>query len=76
MRQDDVMRILRASSEPMTVVDIVEAHGVRPNFTTTDRATVNTALRHLESLGLVRRAGYRKSGSTKGSPFVLWEATA
>jgi len=76
MRQDDVLEILRASTVPMTVVDIVEAHGVRPNYATTDRATVNAALRHLESLGLVRRAGYRKSGSTKGSPFVLWEVVA
>ncbi len=76
MRQDEVMEILRASSVPMTVVDIVEAHGVRPNWIVTDRAKVNTALRHLEALGLVRRAGFRASGSAKGSPFVLWEVVA
>lgn len=76
MRQDEVMEILRASSVPMTVVDIVEAHGVRPNWISTDRAKADTALRHLESLGLVRRAGYRPSGSSKGSPFVLWEVVA
>lgn len=76
MRQDDIVEILKTATEPMTVVDIVEAYGIRPNFISTDRATVNAALRHLEVLGLVRRAGYRKSGSTKGSPFVLWEAVA
>ncbi len=74
MRQNEVLEILLASKEPMTVLDIVQAHGVREHYVDTDRAKANLALRRLEGMGLVRRAGWRESTSSKGSPFVLWEA--
>lgn len=76
MRQDEVLEILQASDVPMTVLDIVRAHGVRDRFVATDRAKANLALRRLEEMGLVRRAGWRPSESAKGNPFVLWEAVA
>lgn len=73
MNQDAVMTILKASTEPMTVIDIIEAHGVRENWRVADIESANRALRHLELFCLVRRVG---KVPCKGGHHILWEATA
>ena len=73
MRQVEILAILKASSEPMTVKQILEAHGVRENWRVADIESANRALRHLEIFRLVRRVG---KIPCKGGHHYLWEAVA
>lgn len=73
MNQAAVLTILQSASSPMTVVDIIEAHGVRDGWRTADIESANRALRHLEIFDLVRRVG---KTPCKGGHHVLWEAVA
>lgn len=73
MRQDEILAILKASSEPMTVVDIIEAHGARERWRTADIESANRALRHLEDFCLVKRVG---KVPCRGGHHILWEVVA
>ena len=73
MNQDAVLTILKGATAPMTVTDIIEAHGVRENWRVADIESANRALRHLEIFRLVRRVG---KVQCKGGHHILWEAVA
>lgn len=76
MRQEDIMRILMASSMPMAVPDILEAFGIRDGHVRTDLNGTQSKLYSLERYGYVRRAGTRPSLDPRGRALVLWEAVA
>lgn len=76
MKQEDIMRILKASSEPMAVTDILEAFGVRDGHVMTDLHGTQSKLYSLEKYGYVRRTGTRPSHDPRGRALILWEATA
>lgn len=71
MRQDDILAILKASSEPMTVVQILEAHGVRKNRVDSDMANIRKHLATMLKRGEVRRVGFVLSD---GHNRLTWEA--
>ena len=69
MMQEDVLAILRASSAPMTVVEILQAgDGER------DLKYVRKSLKKLERYDLVRKVGTRPS-HVPGAYYALWEAS-
>ena len=72
MRQDEILAILKASSEPMTVVQILEAHGVRKNRTDTDQANIRKHLATMVRRGDVRRVGFIQGED--GHLRITWEA--
>ena len=72
MRQDEILAILKASSEPMTVVQILEAHGIRRNRTDTDQANIRKHLYTMIRQGTVRQAGQVKGED--GHLRITWEA--
>lgn len=73
MRQDEILAILKASSEPMTVRQILEAYGgARRNRERTDAANVRKKLYVMAYRGEVRRTGYVKIDD--GHYRYLWEA--
>lgn len=73
MRQDEILAILKASSEPMTITQILEASGgARRNRETTDAANIRKRLCTMACRGEVRRVGYVKIDD--GHYRYLWEA--
>lgn len=73
MNQQAVLDVLKASTAPMTVVDIVETLGVRENRRTADIESANRALRHLERFEMIRRVG---KVPCRGGHRILWEVVA
>ena len=68
MRQVEILAILKASSEPMTVVEILQAgDGER------DLKYVRKSLKKLERYDLVRKVGTKPS-HVPGAYYALWEA--
>lgn len=71
MRQEEILTILKASSEPMTVAQILEAHGIRRNRTDSDMANIRKRLATMERQGVVIKAGTVLSD---GHRRLTWEA--
>lgn len=72
MRQDEILAILKASDHPMTVVQILEAHGVRKNRATSDMANIRKHLATMLKRGDVRRVGFVQCDD--GHLRLTWEA--
>lgn len=73
MRQDEILAILKASSEPMTIAQILEAYGgTRRNRERADAANIRKKLYAMARRGEVHRTGYVKIDD--GHYRYLWEA--
>lgn len=74
MRQGDVVSILRASAVPMTVAEILEAHGVHEAYKDSDYANLRIRLYQLKKFGIVRSAGFVQGD--RGQRRMTWELVA
>lgn len=72
MRQDEILAILKASDRPMTVAEILEAHGIRKNRTDADQANIRKRLSQMTRSGTVRSVGYTQGAD--GHRRLTWEA--
>lgn len=72
MRQGEILAILKASSEPMTVRQILEAHGIRKNRVDSDMDNIRKHLATMLKRGEVRRVGFVQCDD--GHLRLTWEA--